>query len=145
MQDSTGALHWKQYLQEKIRIKTMAFIHRWKISQNWEQNAIRLVTRRFENFQFKPGQRHWSLFENGLRPEETVLEGTKSLISERTISCHGSVIPFNLPPPPKKMVIRTPLKLVNKCSKSGGPHTPTISAVHLNYTVHAWIAEAIRV
>ena len=24
---------------EKIRIKTMAFINRWKISQNWERNV----------------------------------------------------------------------------------------------------------
>ena len=38
-QDSTGAFHLKQYLQEKIRIKTMAFINRWNISQNWERNA----------------------------------------------------------------------------------------------------------
>ena len=68
------------------------------------------------------------------------------------IFCQGSAIPFNLPP--QKMVIRTPLKLVNKRSKSGVTVSMgvrvfqlsvQIQAFHLNYTVHAWIVEAIRV
>ena len=46
--------------------------------------TLRLVTRRFEHFYFEPGQRHWSLLDNGLRLAERVPEGTKSLLNERT-------------------------------------------------------------
>ena len=86
-------LGWRKILQkpstENNTFKKKSESEQWRLQIGGKylrigNRVLRLVTRGFEHFHFEPGQRHWSLFENGLRLEETVLEGTKSLINERT-------------------------------------------------------------
>ena len=81
----------------------MAFINRWKISQNWERNVKASDSAIWTYLYFKPRQRHRSLFVNGLRLEESVPEGTKSLLNDKTniLSSFSYTVQTPTPPPQK--------------------------------------------
>ena len=81
----------------------MAFINRWKISQNWERNVKASDSAIWTYLHFKPRQRRRSLFVNGLRLEESVPEGTKSLLNDKTniLSSFSYTVQTPTPPPQK--------------------------------------------